>query len=209
MGNVLDMEYDQKILDFWLHDELNNIVPDRDSPFPEGFNVHQALYQAIGNSCVVEVGCGYGRLAEAFPSTKYQGYDINPICIEEATEHQPDYTFHVSDVWSEYPVSDWILLYTVALHVPDGNITDFFLQVTKNCQHILVAEIMGRERWKQPLGENDLQFAFNRDESEYVDLLELCGFTLMQDVKFLYTAYEDCEITFLTFERAQRENINE
>lgn len=187
------MTYNQDILKFWKNDNFKNITAGG-KQFPEGWDVRPFLGELVGGEDVIEIGCGYGRLVEAFSPKQYAGVDINPAGVEEARNRNPEYTFHYFDVNDALSPSTWLMFYTVLLHVNDDDILPYLQSVTANTQKVLVAEILG-QRWRI------WKYAFNREEREYELLLNQCGFHKTGSFERPYTHYKDTNITFMTFER--------
>jgi trans-aconitate methyltransferase len=125
------------------------------------------LFPALQAACwgrVLEVGCGYGRLAGAFDPANYHGIDVNPTAIEAARRAHPDHSFAVGDTRDPPPAHDTLLLYTVALHIPDSALSTLALMAAGS-PRIVIGEIMGR-RWRRP-GNPPV---FNREPREYEQL---------------------------------------
>jgi SAM-dependent methyltransferase len=185
--------YNKKIIKFWLNDNLNNITPKK-IRYPEGWDVCERLNKLYGREKVVEVGCGYGRLAPAFDPENYIGFDINTRCIESAVQLNPDYTFKSYKLGTDLPKSSLVLFYTVLLHVDDNDILPFLKITTLNTNKVLIAEILGKH-WR------GWEYAFNREESDYQELLNQCGFEQSSKLEFDYQYYENTKISFLLFEK--------
>jgi len=188
------MQYNKDIIDFWKNDDFKNITP-RGKEFPEGWDVRELLTTLVKDEDIIEVGCGYGRLVEAFIPEQYLGVDINPNGVIEAGKRNPAYTFEDFNVTDELPKSTWLMFYTVLLHVNDDDILSYLKSVTNNTNKVLVAEILGRD-WR-----GGFAYAFNREESEYTNFFEECGFKKTHSLKRDYEHYVDGVITFMVFER--------
>lgn len=138
-------------------DGIKNVIPraGRKGEFPEkpGFSPYEVL-QAMIVSPVVEIGCGYGRLAPAFFHERYTGLDPNEAAIERARWEHPAYQFDVLAGYT-FPVSEAKLAYTVAMHIPDDEYQDFVEELCNTTTHqIVIAEILGRHLRKE-LTEKD------------------------------------------------------
>ncbi len=75
------------IYTFWKNNSLDNIKPPIGGEFPEGWDVidfFRNLYTLEDYGETVEIGCGYGRICEAFDPDNYAGLDISPSAIEQA-----------------------------------------------------------------------------------------------------------------------------
>lgn len=195
------MKYDSKIIDFWKTKGLDNIKPDTGEEFPEGWDVRDFLSVEceMANETVAEIGCGYGRLCEAFSPEKYTGYDINPNAIALAKKMHPDYSFEHCTIGNPVIESRYVLFYTVLLHVPDESLVDFLKVTTASATEIVIGEIMGR-KWRRG-GEPPV---FNRELDEYLDIIEGAGFQTAHLTKDMpYERYKDTNISFVFSKRAR------
>ena len=148
----------QSPAEYWqANKDLINITP-AGVRFPE-VGLFKALQEAVTGS-VFEFGCGDGRLAPAFDSELYVGYDINQHAIAQARKINTEHRFG-----HEIVPADTFLAYTVLLHVPDDEI-ESVIDLAKGYKHIVIGEIMGRE-WRRP-GNPPV---FNRDAQEYADMI--------------------------------------
>ncbi len=195
----------QHLDSFWKQDQLANIIPQNEElgAFPEGWDVRPHLWELLRihlQRRVVEVGCGYGRLCQAFPTDFYLGVDINPEAVEQAGRLHPGYEFQTIDFCDEYPRADAIMAYTVLLHIDDDTIGSMLERICRSTDVVLIAEIMGKARWRR--GGNPP--VFNRDAEEYVDLMREQGFFLTCQEERPYKHYPDTNITFLKFERSNQ-----
>jgi len=188
------MSYNQEIINFWKNDDFKNITAGA-KQFPEGWDVRPFLRELIDGD-IIEVGCGYGRLVEAFDPEKYLGVDINPSAIAEARTRNPNYKFMDFAVTDQLPESTWLMFYTVLLHVNDDDILPYLQSVTANTQKVMIAEIMDRERWR-----GVWKYAFNRSPEDYDNLLAQCGFVRSDIQNRPYTHYKDTDITFVSYKR--------
>jgi SAM-dependent methyltransferase len=182
--------------EFWKSEGLSHIIPNTGQQFPEGFNVHEYLHEYVGDKTVVEIGCGYGRLCESFSPAQYTGYDINPSAIEQAKQEHPQYTFILIDNDTEIVDSDFVMFYTVALHISDEFILEFLEKSSKNSENVLIAEILGR-KWRRK-GNPPV---FNRELSEYTKCMEKLGFTESRINEVPYKRYPDTNITFALYSK--------
>jgi len=189
------MKYNQDIINFWKNDDFKNITAGG-KQFPEGWDVRDLLSEIINKEDVIEVGCGYGRLVEAFDSKVYLGVDINPNGILEARKQNPNYSFKDFNVGDELDKSTWLLFYTVLLHVNHDDILSYLKTVTKNTKKVLVAEILGKAKWG-----NSWKYAFNRDIENYDEIFNECGFERRVLITKPYEHYEDTNISFIVYEK--------
>ena len=138
--------------------------PDRDAP---------KRIAALCEGRVCEVGCGTGRVSEAFKLDSYVGVDINPEAILYARRLHPGYLFG-SIGWDDpLPEADTYLYYTVLLHIPDEEIMDVIGKTKKYRKHprVVVFESMDRllrERTAYLL--NPYLKIFQRNPEDYEEL---------------------------------------
>ncbi|MCG6157843.1 tetratricopeptide repeat protein [Rubinisphaera margarita] len=195
----------QHLDSFWKQDQLANIIPRNEElgAFPEGWDVRPHLWELLRihlQRRIVEVGCGYGRLCQAFPTDYYVGVDINPEAVEQARRVHPGYEFQSIDFCDDYPKADAIMAYTVLLHIDDDTIGSMLERICRSTDVVLIAEIMGKARWRR--GGNPP--VFNRDAEDYVELMRERGFFLTCQEERPYKHYPDTNITFLKFERSNQ-----
>lgn len=205
VGQSGDASIVQHLDSFWKQDQLANIIPRNEElgAFPEGWDVRPHLWELLRihlQRRVVEVGCGYGRLCQAFPTDYYLGVDINPEAVEQAGRLHPGYEFQTIDFCDDYPRADAIMAYTVLLHIDDDTIGSMLERICRSTDVVLIAEIMGEARWRR--GGNPP--VFNRDAEEYVALMRERGFFLTCQEERPYKHYPDTNITFLKFERSNQ-----
>lgn len=195
--------YNKQVLDFWQNnDKVEHIIPPnaerRGIVFPEDWSVIETLHNTIGDHSVVEVGCGYGRLVKAFTPEQYTGFDINPHAVEKARKSNSDYNFNTYEPFQELPPSDWVLAYTVLLHVSDADILPMLETITRNCSKVFLAEIMVQVERKQPRpGKPPV---FNRAPAIYENLFNRVGFHLVTHEKKGWYKNKK-QIDIMTFER--------
>ena len=144
---------------------------------------------------VVEIGCGYGRLASAFPVDGYLGLDINPEAIARARTDRPDYRFQSVDFDSPYPDADLYIAYTVFLHIDDANIADINRRVSQVCKKLLIVEVLDREFRTRP----SVVPNFVRTRDEYERIFD--GFSLDFEIRKPYRHYPGKDIGYLLFEK--------
>lgn len=180
--------------EFWKREGLDHIIPNTGEQFPEGFDVHKVLNEMVGNKTINEVGCGYGRLCQAFAPEKYHGYDINQSAVDLAKENFPQYAFDVIE--EELASSDIVLFYTVLLHISDDQISDFITKYTKNTKTVILAEILGT-KWRRS-GNPPV---FNRELKTYTELFYNCGMQLNKKIEIEYKRYRNTNISFIIFEK--------
>lgn len=131
---------------------------------------------------IVEMGCGYGRLAPFFIPDDYIGLDINPSAVAEARRKQPHYKFSLDD--GELPHGGVYLIWTVALHVPDDAIEGFLSRIIEAADAVVIGEMMGRD-WRR--GGNPP--VFNRSPDDYANLMKRLGMPLKYHEQREYRHY--------------------
>lgn len=191
------------IAEFWKQDRMANVIPQNASlgAFPEGWDVRPFLKEFVNAGpaqTVLEVGCGYGRLCDAFPARQYRGVDINPEAIATARQTHPAHQFETIDFAAAYPTADRLLLYTVLLHIDDLSVGPMIGQLCAASPVVVVAEILGRERWRRD-GNPPV---FNRDREDYIGLFADYGYHLAEQQDKPYLHYPNTSISFLKFVRA-------
>lgn len=178
----------ESLLPFWLNAGLEYIIPNTGSEFPEGFDVFQVLRSMISpEKYVTEIGCGYGRLCQAFPADRYYGVDINPTAIAHGKSRFPKYSLNQIKPWEKLPLSDVTLAYCTAFHVPGNEIQRFLNLLCTSSNEVLIAELMDR-RWRRE-GAPPI---FNREPEEYISGMMAENFILTNILKIPYQRY-DCE----------------
>ncbi|MBB3018717.1 SAM-dependent methyltransferase [Microvirga lupini] len=191
---------------FWISQGTAHIKPELGFDFPEGFDVGEALHQAIaGQYPVLEVGCGVGRVASCFTPEQYVGVDVNPNALRQARASLPQHSFRIFDDGFEYPPAPTAMIYTVLLHVSDDALPPLLEQAVKGRQRFIIAEVMDT-RWRRE-GNPPV---FNRNPEDYILMMQDLGFRFVAVQKHAYERYDqepwnvgrDSRITFLTFEAA-------
>jgi SAM-dependent methyltransferase len=181
------------LVSFWQNDQLRNIVPPSSS-FPAGFDEAEFLKQVcqlLTFASVVEIGCGFGRLASAFPPEIYKGLDTNLEAIERAKIHRPGYHFELTDFDAVYPQADLYLAYTVFLHIDDKTISDFDRRLRDVCRQLLIVEIMDPTFRKVP----SVVPNFLRTRSDYQEIFK--SFDLEFEIRKPYKHYPGKDISYL------------
>lgn len=171
---------------FWIDDGLASILPPGDNP--AGFDELELLsevYRLSRATDVVELGCGYGRLAGAFAPERYLGLDVNPAAIEKARTFAPRHRFRLIDFDAALPAADLCLAYTVLLHVDDRNIRDLARRITASFGKLLIVEILGR-RGRD--GRSSVP-NYRRDRRDYERIFD--RFELQLELRKPYRRYRD------------------
>lgn len=112
---------------------------------------------------VLDVGCGYGRLSDAFDD--YVGVDISDRSLNEARKRNPHKKFQRYDL--PLPKTDWQLYYAVLIHVPDDVIADYLADNLVSTQNVMIGDVMNT-KWRKP---NTRPYTFHRTADEYRELL--------------------------------------
>lgn len=197
----------ETLREFWVKDKLANIKPASWGEFPEGFDPRKVLahiHQWTGGGRVTEIGCGYGRLCNAFPKEDYCGLDVNPEAIDKARDFFPSYQFDVITSPDALPIGTVLLAYTVFLHMPDEILIQWISEMRKRYQYIVVCELLGRD-WRKTTVTMPI---FNRDLKDYANLL--APYTLAAEIRMPYLRYVNSsfsaqvastDISFLVFGR--------
>ena len=188
---------DNNIYNFWKDNSLKNIKPPRGGEFPEGWDVVEffnELFTEEEYGHIIDIGCGYGRLCEAFNPEKYLGLDFSKDAILKAQELHPKYNFSVTGSTTEYPPSDTKLLYTVLLHQTDEDIDEIVKNLCKSTKMIIVGEICGR-KWRRK-GNPPV---FNREKEEYIELFKKHGKFILEQYSEPYEAYKNTNIEIMVF----------
>lgn len=186
---------------FWESDGLANITA-MSAEFPEGFDPRPELARYRPDS-VTDLGCGYGRLCEAFDPATYVGMDLNPNAVVKACQLHPDYVFFgaIEDPQA-LPGGDMLLAYTVFLHMPDNVLAPWLDVIKARYERVLICEILGRD-WRKLAGAVPV---FNRDFRDYERML--APFQVASRQRFTYARYagwnlRDSRIHFLEFSKGE------
>lgn len=193
------------LVKFWEDDHCRNIIPPS-SASPAGFDevaFLRRLDPVLMSSSVVELGCGYGRLASAFRPDMYLGIDINSEAIERARICQPSYRFQAIDFNAVLPSADLYLAYTVLLHIDDHNIADLSQRLKNACSRLLIVEIMDPKFRQFP----SVVPNFVRSRSDYQRIFE--SFELEFELRRPYKHYPGSDISYLLFSNTVRRDNNQ
>ena len=186
-----------ELTQFWIDDELRNIQPPGDNPagFDEvGFLAE--VYRFCEAVTVLDLGCGWGRLAGAFPADRYLGVDVNPAAVSRARSLAPDHRFEHVAFEDPLPERDLCFANSVLLHVDDHNIVDLADRMTRSFRKLLIVEIMVRRIREQP----DHQVpAYCRDRRDYEQLFR--SFKMQFEIRKPYRWYKDrgLELSYVLF----------
>ncbi len=174
-------------LSYWRTvDTLKKATP-QGLPNPEGFDVVEYLRNLWDGEFVIDFGCGYGRLSQAFDPGCYLGIDVNVQALELARERNPGYNYQVG---TSLPQQEGLVLfYTVLLHMSDEEIT----ALNVSSDRIIVAEILAITLPTQGL-------VYDRSVERYERLFS--NYELFGQHEMLYKHY-DKDMTFLDFQRRE------
>lgn len=169
---------------YWQgEDGIRNVIPQRKgNRFPEGFSVLGWLASRYHMWDVVEIGCGYGRLAPAFKPTKYIGLDPNEEAIRKAKSDNPDHLFGVIDGY-RYPTSEMKLLWTVLMHIPDDEYDECLDALTATTtKRIVISEIMDptKRRELEKKKEGWIHPTFGRSPQQHIDAFSARGWKMQK-----------------------------
>lgn len=193
----------EDLVGFWRNDQGRNITPPS-SISPAGFD-EVAFLKRLGPllmyKSIVEIGCGFGRLASAFPPHMYLGLDVNPEAINRAKLHRPDYRFEAIEFEAAYPKADLYLAYTVFLHIDDRHIADVNRRLKSVCRQLLIVEVMDSTFRECPSTVPN----FVRSRSDYERIFQ--SFDLEFEIRRPYQHYPGRDISYLLLQNRARRTI--
>jgi trans-aconitate methyltransferase len=129
----------EEIIRKWTGQAGVERVYNRATKWPDPDTVPILRRLCIGTVC--EIGCGTGRIAEAFSPDAYIGLDINLAALAIAKQEKPHHSFRLIDWDDAYPEADTYLFFTVLLHVPDHEVMRL---IARTRHRIVVVETMAR-----------------------------------------------------------------
>ncbi len=182
---------------------LANIKPKRIGSKWESFDAVKIVRTLCGEGTVNDVGCGTGRLSEAFGCFDYAGFDLNPAAIEianrrffEQADRQRQYEFNTVEDYKDIPAADIFLFHSSALHIPD----DELVTLSKRAGHkIVIGETLRGHTNKKPNPKPGLAPHYSRSAQDYVKLL-LPDWTLRHNETIKDTNSRKA-FTYMVFER--------
>ena len=193
--------------EFWSKEASKHITPVYKAS-PEGFDPVLKIKKFLSDveyKEVIDFGCGYGRLSNAFPSDRYNGVDFSEEMLTIARKNNPDKTYKEVDSESDLPFGDLFFAYTVLLHNPDEEVLNIIKRARSvGCNKFVVCEILGHE-WRRA----GVPPVYNRTRAEYVHLFASLGFHLHKCEVHPYKHYADdpkfadrnTDIVFMYFKR--------
>src|SRR5665811_222221 len=195
----------------WTLHGINNIKPNsmRYKEYPEGWDVPGELRRILGpfvGDRVLEIGCGYGRVAPAFDPDKYIGVDINPNALEKAKQLLPAYDFREIGYVGDYPEANMVLAYTVFLHIPDTELANIISAVGRS-EYIVVAECLGEtpkdsNTTNTYAPESEFHPVYTRLQRHYDVLMASSGFCLYERIVKPYRYYAGADLDILIYKRS-------
>lgn len=188
-----------ELTQFWIDDGLRNIQPPGENP--AGFDEVAFLagvYRLCDARTVLDLGCGWGRLAGAFPADRYTGIDINPKAVERARALHPDYRFEQAAFDDPLPARDLCVASSVLLHADDRNVAGLAERMSRSFRKLLIIEIMQRNVREQTGHQVP---AYCRDRGDYERLF--ASFEMQFEIRKPYLWYRDQgrELSYVLFRR--------
>lgn len=187
---IMEVPLDYK--QYWVSDNMSNIIPLNQGTFPEGFDPGKVIYDLLKDynpRKILDFGCGYGRLSPAFPSNLYIGIDLNPEAIRVAQKNNPDKEYHEINVDSEYPKCDAAFAHTVFLHNDNKTMQSILGRLEKTgVKYIVISDIISKD-WHNGF----IPPTFFRDIEDYNNLLNAIGFTFVSETRRVYKRYAESE----------------
>lgn len=181
--------------EFWNGRQgLDNIKPKRTGDNWESFNAVKLVEELCGRGCVNDIGCGTGRMSQAFAKRDYYGYDVNPAAIEIAREAF-QCEFHVLKTYEDIEPSEILLLHSAGLHIPDGELR-VLADLTDS--RIVVGETMHGHTSVKPDPKPGLATHYSRSAEDYAGIF--ADFELTKTVRKTDT-YSRKQFTYLVFDR--------
>lgn len=161
------------------------------------------LSDQLGYSSVIDLGCGHGRLSEAFAPEKYLGLDIDEKVLEIAKQQFSNYRFE--PVGEQPKFADIYVAYSLFSSLTDFQAHEALKKV--RCKWLILGEQLKAED-KGP----KLSRLYTRDLDDYIRLFRAHDFTLHKHVKKPYRekvsakALENPgkQISFLVFRKCPR-----
>lgn len=193
---------------FWKEKGNNHLGKLKGNEFGERFDVLNILKGMLWQyNTVLEIGCGEGRLCDAFRPNQYLGLDVNTTSIKIAKEKHPGYAFRLCEYHDNYPAVSAVLLYTVLMHVSDDEIQQVISNVVAAAPVIVVSEMMGRE-WGMSRFKKQSLPAYNRNLFEYKEMFVEHDYDLVEYHDELVERYKswkgkrNIHTSFIKFEKA-------
>jgi len=183
------------VLDFWRSPAGLDYITPAGKAWPEGDRFSAFLASLIGESSVLEFGCGPGRLAGCFDPDRYVGVDVSEHAIAAARRANPSHRFAVIGEVDPLPPADVTLAHTVLLHVPDEALPGVVARFES--ETVIVSEILGRH-WRRQ-GNPPV---FNRDLSDYGAAF-LPRYRIATRQVWPYPHYADTNLSVMRFGKIQ------
>lgn len=165
-----------KHADFWQGEQgLVNIKPQRIGEQWESFDAVGVVKRLCDDHAtwngyypVIDVGCGTGRMCQAFHPAMYGGFDLNLDAIFIAHDKYPAWMFSPLSDYRELPRTHTLLLHSAALHIPDDELPQIFA-VAHN--KIVIGEVMLGSRKQEPTPKEGLAFHYSRSPLDYISMM--------------------------------------
>lgn len=134
---------------------------------------------------VLDVGCGYGRIADCFTSQGYDylGVDVSPTAVKQALDRTPDARFTVADLatWDTDQTFDVVCAFYVFVHFVDNeaweSIVERSMKWVRPGGSLLIADHFPSER------DQPARHVVHRPLSDYLSRANARGFTLDERFK--------------------------
>lgn len=204
---MLDVPLNYK--QYWTDDNFQNIIPLNYGKYPEGFHpgevVENEILKDIDYNIILDYGCGYGRLTDAFDKEKYIGVDLNPNAIAKAKENNPGYRYLEINMDSTLPECDIAFANAVFLHNDDKMLSSIVTRLKEaNCKYIVVSDVISKD-WHNGF----IPPTYYRSLEEYNKLMEELCFSFVLEKKYVYKRYAEAEefkhlntdLSFLLYKR--------
>jgi hypothetical protein len=174
--------------------------------FPEGFDVTgliRDLSDEVGYTSVIDFGCGHGRMCQSFDPKAYLGVDVDLHSIEQARKKFSEYRFdHLQE---KVHCADLYLACNVFLHMSDQSIHEALKNI--RCKWLILVEMLGRN-WRA----GQVPPTYNRELSEYLELLRSHDLILHKHIKQPFKKYSDTswyqdrntDLSFIVFKKCFR-----
>jgi ubiquinone/menaquinone biosynthesis C-methylase UbiE len=105
------------------------------------YKVHHRIIDKVINNAdtVLDLGCGYGRMAEIFNPKRFVGVDVSPDLIAEAKERYPKHKFIEADLLNlpfKDKEFDWGLLVSVRGMIQSNLGEEVWDKMDKECRRV-------------------------------------------------------------------------
>jgi trans-aconitate methyltransferase len=129
---------------------------------------------------VLDVGCGYGRLADTFVHAgfKYKGIDVSPVAIEQAKQRTPMADFEEADLatWNTSEKYGIVFVGWVFVHFVDDR--DWRSLLTRCISWVEAGGALLFADYIPAVREAKVQHAVCRPLSDYAEVFDRSGMTI-------------------------------